>query len=109
MVFILILFLRNKLSLTNGNQIHIRLQYTCWQMAQQFYFYIEFISFGRIYILFVRSKSIFYFATWNKYFICVRTADGPRRTSRAHLLGVNKHIYRCRSIIVPLGKQLCAN
>ena len=40
-------------------QIHIRLQYTCWQMAQQFYFYIGFYSFGKFDILFVRSKVIF--------------------------------------------------
>ena len=39
-----------------------------WQMAQQFYFYIEFISFGRIYILFVRSKVIFYFCYMQQIF-----------------------------------------
>jgi hypothetical protein len=67
-------------------QIHIRLQYTCWQMAQQFNLFIAFILLGEFIFYLFEVKLYFIFATCNKYFIYVCTEDGPRRTSRwAHL------------------------
>ena len=91
-VFILILFLRNKLSLTSRNQTNIRLQYTCWQMAQQYYLFIELISFGKIDCLFVRSYILFLLV--NKYFICVHWGRAAQDESMSAFI--------CRSVIISL-------
>ena len=80
-------------------QIHIRLQYTCWQMAQQFNLFIAFILLGEFIFYLFEVKLYFIFATCNKYFIYVCTEDGPRRTSRWANLSLSQNYHSLRSTI----------
>jgi hypothetical protein len=54
-------------------------------MAQQYYLFIELISFGRIDCLFVRSQYFILLVDINKYLMCVHTAARPRLGGRAQV------------------------
>jgi hypothetical protein len=69
-------------------------------MAQQFYFYIEFVLGELIFYLFEVKLYLFcYLRQSDKYLYAC--AMGTGRAGR-----VDERIYRCRSIIIPLGQQL---